>query len=213
MWFSRIVSIAIVGASLALIGGACGGGSSGSGNSSASCKSSTNPPNVSGNWVLSDPQLLDSDCPEEINSALIDLFSSAGECEYEIIQRGTKVTIANRCGGSAKFVGCVTDEGDVSADWRFATAQQGCKVSTLVNFSDNLVSGGDAVLTAPFKFSRACGISNCTIQIGVLFGMTGTATPPPNSAVSASSQSIVAESAATGADAARQVIGQIVASD
>jgi len=167
MW-SRIVCSAVVAGLLGLLADACGGGGGGG----TPCDPAS-PPNVAGTWVLSAPQV-DSDCPDDITNAFLNaLFTGSAhsaECAYRVTQSGPNVTIANHCGGAAKFVGCADDDGCVDATWPFSSGPQGCKGTTVAEFTSDLsTSSSDAEVCASFTFPAACGISDCSMDVTASF--------------------------------------------
>ncbi len=148
--------------------GACGGGGGGG----VPCDPAQ-PPKVSGSWLLSAPDV-SSDCPDDVTNALVaallDGSTTGNSCRYQVNQSGPQVTVANRCGGSATFRGCADDDGCVDATWQFSTGANACKTAAAVEFSADLSTAfSDADISADFTFPPACGVSDCSIDIGVAF--------------------------------------------
>jgi hypothetical protein len=150
------------------------------------------PPDVSGTRFLANPSLSSSNCPDEVDDAVITLFAAAGSCEYSVEQDGSDVDIENQCGGTARFQGEVDEEGNVDADWDFEASDSGCTVSGEANLRGDLsMPAARVTITLPVNFSGDCGgVDDCTFSFVADFDEGSFAASPSGNRSAARSGSL-----------------------
>src|SRR5262245_40609160 len=119
------------------------------------CTMTESPPDVSGEWVLSEPTLRSTTCPLEAIEGIIDALAMEGPCPVEVEQSGNSV-VATDCGG-APLNGCVNDAGIITARQFSSTSVRGCTVTAEVEFiADSSESASTATFVFPLRFRGSC---------------------------------------------------------
>jgi len=126
----------------------CGGGGGGG----QSC-SAQNPPDVSGQWNVSDAVITDDSCPADIASVVADQIEGS---VFDVTQDGSRVTLDD--GQGDVLNGCVDDTGEVDANAQQKGSVEGCKVSISISFSGDL---SDSPTSVTFEFSLHSSGSSC----------------------------------------------------
>jgi hypothetical protein len=147
-----IWSIAI-GALLLLIAGC--GGNGGNGGSGSCPAAGLDVPDVAGDWLISDPALGSSDCPEAVDDILADVIDNAEGCLFTVSQDGATVTAVD-C-DDLMYQGCVNEAGLVTLFTTQRDSELGCNVRVDAELGANLtLTPTDGSLLLRIRISGAC---------------------------------------------------------
>lgn len=141
---------------------ACGDGDLGPG-----CPGADPPaPDVSGQWAVSNGQVVTSTCSQNINQDVIDLIlGPTGTCNYEVDQDETNVAL-DECGGTT-FTGCVDTQGTINAPVNLIR-RGSCVITANGSLAANASRAeSSARYTLAISFSGSgCGVlTNCQITV------------------------------------------------
>ena len=160
---SRSIGTIGVGALVLLLAG-CGDGG-GNGGSGPCAAAGLEVPDVAGDWMISDPALGPSDCPDAVDDILQDAVDNAEECVFTVSQDGATVTAVD-C-EDVMYEGCVNEAGLVTLGATQRDSELGCNVRVDAELSANLtLTPTDGSLALRIRISGACIIqTDCNAVI------------------------------------------------
>ena len=150
----------------------CGGGGGGS-----PCTAKT-PPNVAGQWAVSQVVASQDTCPSGLADTLISQIEGS---VFQVTQHGGQVQLDDNQGDV--FNGCVDEAGEVTASVHESGSSQGCNLSVTVDLSGNLSSSPTSVeLAFAVQASGNCSTSHCMLTLDSQFTRTGSTALRPQAA-------------------------------
>lgn len=162
---------------LVLLVAGCGGDGDGNGDSGPCPAIGLEVPDVAGDWLISEPALAESDCPDDVDDILEDVIDNAEECVFTISQDGATITAVD-C-EDIMYDGCVDEDGNVTLGATQRDSELGCNVRVDAELGANLTSsptGGSLALR--IRVSGVCLIQtdcNAVIDATVTEVVEGTA--------------------------------------
>lgn len=126
---------------LALLVAGCGGGGGDDGNEPCPAEG-LEVPDVAGDWVISEPALSSSDCPDDVEEIVQNAIDNAEECVFTISQEGATITAVD-C-GDLMYRGCVDEDGNVTLGATQRDSELGCNVRVDADLGANLTSSPTA---------------------------------------------------------------------
>lgn len=124
------------------------------------------PPDVSGVWTVSSPQVGTSTCSQSINADILALIAGpTGTCAYEVDQSDNNALVTD-CDGSS-VQGCVDGDGEITGTLLQSSTTSGC---TLRSNTRITARAGTTPSTANYQlsitFSGDCGaLTDCNAVV------------------------------------------------